>query len=181
MYINLDPVLILLFQIYTRVLFYITNAYKHYRQQNTRVPFFAITAVHCDGLDITDCYLYEGSYDLEKYPRAIIDWNIGQCEYKFVLTPDSCDHFPPYSFHSMKTPATSKTIVSAFLKDTNGEVQSVGKLIKKLAGPKQSFYRDAGSKIMTSDIWGLCDKTLTLVTTVGMKDFDLTKDNILEL
>ena len=178
---NLEKMYVLIFHIYTRILFWFKYIYKSYIQEKS--PFFTIKSVNTTDEDITSYYLKETVYDFKKYSKAIIHWTVNESDYKFILTSDSYDFFPPYSFHTLKTCIPTTKIVSAFLKSksSENEFDSVGKLVKQLAGPKQNFYRDTEYKIMTSDVWGICDKKLSIITSNGVKEFDLSKDNILEI
>ena len=179
----MNQIVVFLFHVYTNIIFFLSSLYDAVFKHNEKEEFFKITGVDSDGIDMSLYYLYGKSYDMDMYPKSIINWKLNGTEYKFILSKDSSEHFPPYSFHTMKHAIPETKIVSAFLKDkgSHDPVTTVGKIVKQYAGPKQNFYRDTGCKIMTSDIWGICDKTLTLITTKGNKDFDLSVDNILEL
>ena len=169
-----------LFEVYTRFICFCLQIHKAYLQN--RLPFFHIDSVLYKDDDITSYYMYNRSFDLSKYSKSILSWSVHGVQYKFLLSQDSADNFPPYSYHEMRHCTPENKIVTAFIQDSDGNiVDNVGKLIKQMAGPKQNFYKDLGLQLKTGDMWCIGDKTLSIVTSKCTKTYDLSKDNILEL
>lgn len=174
--------IVFLFQVYTRIVFFFTQLYKDYFEEEKRESFFIVNSVVCNNENITDYYIYKNTFDFKKYTQSLIDWKVNGKMYTFYLTEKSAEYFPPYSFHSLKSCLPENRIVTALIVDNSDKsIENVSKLIKQIAGPKQNFYKDLDYSIKCSDIWDFCDKTLTITTTTQTKQFDLSKDNILEL
>ena len=60
------------------------------------------------------------------------------------------------------------------------EITNITTLIKQIAGPFQNFYKGIYT-ITSKDIFGIQNKNLQLITSKSSYNFDLSKDNILEL
>ena len=175
-------IVLFIFDLYARIICSFVEFKKKYIQRDIRAPFFQIDSVVNAFDDITDYYMFNGSFDLDRYSKSVLSWSVKNTQYKFLLSKDSADLFPPYSFHALKHCIPENKIVTAYIQNADdNSLENVGKLIKQIAGPKQNFYRDVGLLFKTSDLWGTCNKTLSVVTTKTTKTFDLSKDNVLEL
>ena len=103
------------------------------------------------------------------------------CKYKQYLNNKTVQFLVPYSIHTLRTKSSDFKIIACILTNNeNKEVTNITTFIKQIAGPFQNFYMGIYT-IRSKDIFGIQNKNLQLVTSKSSYNFDLSKDNILEL
>lgn len=145
-----------------------------------RNVFFAIDYVSEDSKNITNEYLTNKAKIEDK--KWTMYWTFDNKQYIQVIDRQSVDSFPPYSFYHMRNHFQMHKIISGLLKDNANNFTDVTHIVKKIAGPNQNFYKDTVDfEVHTKDFFGLVDQKLVIITLLSTVEFDLSKDNVLEL
>lgn len=109
------------------------------------------------------------------------EWVFDNITYKQYLCQNTLHYLVPYTFNDMRNPVCDHKIIACILHHNNTQkVENITMHIRQIAGPKQNFYKNIYN-IHTRDIFGIKDSNLQIITTKAKYDFDLSKDNILEL
>jgi hypothetical protein len=145
-------------------------------------PLFVHFQVNDISGGLLEMYNTNPTFDFMQHCGKIITWTFDNTPFKFYINNESANYFPPYSFNTMRFCKKENKFIAALLKNNETEeIQSVIGLVKQISGPKQNFYKDLPFHITTREVWGICNKTLSIVTLNKTYDFDLNSDNILEL
>lgn len=162
--------------IYSHIIYYFNYIYNIYFNHKVTDIF----QIHSISNNNTKKYLHDSNCDIRELYKEKIYWSIDGNNYIFPIKKDTVYFFPPYSFQEMRCCIKDNKILTAFIKSEN-QFENVTQYIKSLAGPKQNFYKDLSFNINTFDIFPQCKKTLYIMTDKKQFDFDLSKDNIIEL
>ena len=109
------------------------------------------------------------------------EWIFDNLIYKQYLNRNTLKYLVPYSIYNLRNQSPEHKIIACLLKDNEtNEISNITNIIKQVAGPSQNFYRGI-YKIYSKDIFRFQNKNLQIITTKSSYNFDLSKDNILEL
>ena len=125
---------------------------------------FSIKTINNDDKDITKIY-----------------WILKNKNYTSFFKKDRLEFFPHYNLDTMLNFTPEHKIFASFLHSNKSNIENVTAFIQELAGPMQNFYSDTEYIINTKDIFGLCDKVLSIITINNKFVFDLSKNNLLNL
>lgn len=177
-------VFIEVFTYFQSLYFYIVKYFK------PKEPFFNVQKVitfNNDGSkNNTDIYLTKKNWkDLIVFNKCCITWALNSIQYINYYKNTELNMFPPYSFEDIRSPNKNEKIMVALLIDNidkNKPMMNITNIIKQYAGPKENFYNDIDNyEVNTEDIFGTCKKTLQIITSKKTYNFDLQKNNIIQL
>ena len=110
------------------------------------------------------------------------EWMFNNSTYITYFTKKNINHFLPYTLFNLYCAEPRNKFIACLLTDNiTNEIENCTTLIKQLAGPYQNFYNDIPIEIHSQHIWGITNKTLTIITLKDKHTFNLEKDNILTI
>lgn len=169
------------FHIYAQIILFFQELKSKYFNKCNYI-FFQVLNVYCisNKTDVTQQFI-SNTIDIVDNDIYCFEWIFDNSRYIQYLQKQSLQHLVPYSIYTLRTKSQDFKIIACILTNNyTKEVSNITKFIKKIAGPFQNFYKGI-YEIHSKDIFGLQNKNIQLITSKSSYNFDLSKDNILEL
>ena len=144
--------------------------------------FFQISNVFCisNNINTTNQFI-SNKLDVRSDDIYCFEWIFDNVKYKQYLNKETLKYLVPYSIYTLRNKLPDCKIIGCLLtKNKTNEIDNVTNFIKEIAGPFQNFHKGI-YQIYTKDIFGYQNTNLQIRTTKSVYNFDLSKDNLLEL
>lgn len=180
---DFQQIIIYIVNLYSNFLYYLQVCLKNVKTlKKEKIAYFSLDKVTCDNTDLTDMFINNSSWLLKDMSFSI-DWSFNNISYISFYNYDTISYFPPYGFYDIQKSQPDVKIIAGLLRNNeDNNIINITTFIKKLAGPKQNFYKDHQFlNVTTRSVWGIQNKTLTIITSLNNFHFNLSEDNVLEL